>query len=257
MKASLLCCIPIGWVFSAYLGGTSAQEDAANKEASKGYPDKGYPDKGYDNARANYKDSFKYYGPQGLWESWTPNQKEGRNTWIFWTGGNQKFLRLGTKLGGSFQLPVSIEFFRMLDTRNRNKRFQMFGLINEPNCEEAKEPEKETGLWLDKWNGDPEGVYPKGPYPDTKVYGEPTGIVGLRKFKNPEFWGDNPDAQANKKKWNVNEYFKAPHKFEPPYFVGFSCAFCHIAFDPTNPPEDPTRPRWENLAANIGNQRSL
>lgn len=199
--------------------------------------------------RAKWQDSFRYYGPQGLWKSWTPQQKAGRDTWIFWTGGNEKFLRNGTKLGGSFTVPISIDFFRMLDTRNRGKRFQMLGLINEPNCEEAKEPEKETGLWLDKWNGDPEKDYPP-----TEIYGLPTGIVGLRKFKNPSFWGTTAEAQANKQKWNVTEYFKAPGKFEPPYLIGFSCAICHIAFDPTNPPQDPANPRWENLAANIGNQ---
>src|SRR6266566_5009368 len=45
-----------------------------------------------------------------------------------------------------------------------------------------------------------------------------------------------------------------PAKVVPPYLVGLTCAFCHIAFDPNNPPKDPENPRWENLAANIGNQ---
>src|SRR5205807_2034106 len=36
--------------------------------------------------------------------------------------------------------------------------------------------------------------------------------------------------------------------------VGFSCAFCHMGFNPLNPPANPEEPRWENLAANIGNQ---
>src|SRR5262249_50996885 len=95
---------------------------------------------------------------------------------------------------------------------------------------------------------------PKQYYPDPKVYGEPTGIVGLRKFRNPKFWGDDDQAAQNRKAWDVAAYFKAPQKFEPPYFIGFSCAFCHMGFDPTNPPKDPAKPRWENLAANIGNQ---
>jgi hypothetical protein len=33
-----------------------------------------------------------------------------------------------------------------------------------------------------------------------------------------------------------------------------SCGFCHMAFNPTNPPKDVLNPRWENLAGAIGNQ---
>src|SRR5205085_9888015 len=48
--------------------------------------------------------------------------------------------------------------------------------------------------------------------------------------------------------------FDAPWATEPPFLVGFSCAFCHMSFNPLNPPKDPEAPRWENLAANMGNQ---
>jgi hypothetical protein len=204
--------------------------------------------------RAGWPDSFKYYGPGGLWKSWSPSQRFGRDTWIFWTGGNQKFLRLASQLAGQLPTPISIEFFRMLDSRNRYERFRKFGLINEPNCDQSSDPD-EFGLYLDKWAGDPLHYYPSDPkyyadHPDyyaadPKVYGEPTGIVGLRKFPNPRF---------DRSKWNVADYFNNPGRIEPPYLMGFSCAFCHIAFDPNNPPKDPERPRWENLAANMGNQ---
>ncbi len=121
----------------------------------------------------------------------------------------------------------------MLDSRNRGKRFQLFGLVNEPNCVASAEPD-EYGLYLDKWNGDPyvrkqgdEDKYAEAPfakgkypyYPDPAAYpeyGEPTGIVGLRKFRNPNF---------DKGKWDVNKYFDQPWAVEPPYVVGFSCAF--------------------------------
>lgn len=204
--------------------------------------------------RSAWPDSFKYYGPNGLWKTWSPSQRYGRDTWIFWTGGNQKFLRLASQLAGQLPASISIEFFRMLDSRNRYERFRKFGLVNEPNCERSMEPD-EFGLYLDKWNGDPLHYYPGDPQyytdhhdyyaADPKVYGEPTGIVGLRKFPNPKF---------DKSKWNAAEYFNNPGRIEPPYVIGFSCAFCHIAFDPNNPPKDPERPRWENLAANMGNQ---
>ena len=41
---------------------------------------------------------------------------------------------------------------------------------------------------------------------------------------------------------------------QPPYLVGMTCGFCHIGFNPLNPPVDPERPRWSELAGAIGNQ---
>ena len=33
-----------------------------------------------------------------------------------------------------------------------------------------------------------------------------------------------------------------------------TCGFCHMGFHPQSPPADPDNPRWENIAANLGNQ---
>jgi hypothetical protein len=212
-------------------------------------------------------------------------QRLGRDTWIHWTWGNQKLLRKASVFAGNLPVPVSIDFFRLLDSRKRATRFRDFGLINEPNCSVSLRPDK-YGLYLDHFDGDPLGYYPVsdadrkaypesypapkgeavGKYPlrysrkeenkprqyrgaeDLRHYGRPTGVVGLRLFDNPAF------DEAARKKWDVGQYFKNPGKVEPPYLVGFSCAFCHIAFAPNNPPADPENPRWENLAANLGNQ---
>jgi mono/diheme cytochrome c family protein len=184
--------------------------------------------------------SYAYYGKGVYGESpYSPEQQEGRNTWIMWTAGNQKFFRLGTKLGGE-KAGVSIEYFRLLDSRDRATRFARLGLINEPNCYQASKPD-EYGLWLDEWAGDPD---PKA-YPDTNVYGKPTGVIGLRKYPNPSF---------DRSKWDVNKYFASPDQVEPPYLIGMSCAFCHMGFHPQRFPDDPVNPKWENLAANLGNQ---
>ncbi len=197
--------------------------------------------------RSKLPDSFKYYGPNGLWSKWSDDQKIGRDTWIMSTFGNQKFYRLLAEFGGS--LGMSIDFFRMLDSRRRGERFKLLGLINEPNFEGNKK--NKYGFWMDEWKGDPiEGAYPK----DDKWYGEPTGIIGLRKFINPKFTKENEEAWLNDPDASVRKYFDNPSGVEPPYLVGISCSLCHIAFDPLNPPKDAENPRWENLAANIGNQ---
>lgn len=197
--------------------------------------------------RSKLPDSFKYYGPNGLWYKWNDGQRLGRDTWIMSSYGNQKFYRILTKFGGS--LGISVDFYRLLDSRRRGERFKLLGLINEPNFEGGKQDR--YGFWVDEWRGDPvAGAYPR----DDRWYGEPTGIVGLRKFRNPKFTEELERAWLEDPAASVRTYFKDPAAVEPPNLFGITCAFCHIAFDPLNPPKDPAHPRWENLAANIGNQ---
>jgi mono/diheme cytochrome c family protein len=258
-----------------------------------------------DEARGGNDDSYYYYGPGRLSEEWNYNppraegedesvtakrdrarrQRRGRDTWIHWTWGNQKVIRSATVLAGRLPVPVSIDFFRLLDSRRRGTRFRDFGLINEPNCGSSKKDEpdydekilKAYGLYIDRWNGDPYGYYPvskyyrdkygkdfpktpedyKDYYPEKfpgtpqeeedfyRHYGRPSGIVGLRLFDNPAFKG---------KEWDVGRYFRNPGLVEPPFLVGFTCGLCHVAFDPLKPPADPEHPHWNNLAANVGNQ---
>jgi hypothetical protein len=228
---------------------------------------------GQEPNRSKLPDSFRYYGPNGLWKTWNDDQKIGRNSWLFYTAGNQQFYHILRTFAGEFG--ISIDFYRLLNTKGRPDRFRTLGLINEPNFAPEGETD-EYGFFMDKWNGDPEGLYdeatgaPLGPkgepltgpaaakkgyYPwNPKWYGEPTGILGLRKFPNPDFTDDLKKAWLADKEGSVRKYFKNPGKVEPPYIFGITCSFCHIAFDPLNPPKDPANPRWENLAANIGNQ---
>ena len=210
----------------------------------------GYVYGGYQYDRSKAPDSFKYYGPNGLWATWDQGQKLGRDTWFFDTYGNQKFYRILARFGG--QIGLSVDFFRLLDSKRRNDRFRTLGLINEPNFVQAGDDETdEYGFRLDKWKGDPlADEYPSDP----KWYGKPTGIIGLRIFPNPAFAEDKKREWLKDKKASVQKYFANPGKVEPPHIVGITCALCHVAFDPLNPPPDPVNPRWENLSANIGNQ---
>lgn len=307
-------------------GTVSAEDETAKSydEYSAGYESYSPHPAGYQVDGEPRPNSIRYYGPGRSWYDWEsqklPEQKNwvrGRNTWWFFTGGSERFYReLSVRLG---KLDVSVEFFRLLDSRKRHLRFQQVGLINEPNFKLATKPNK-YGLWLDepmdadqaelakikdyleKLEDDPQkkyylakleecypdlkrkeldgkahGRYPGDPfypkYQDESDYGLPTGVVGLRMFKNPKFTPEmDHDWQTDWKKWwdasnhgkdlpddpklrnPVADYMANPGKVEPPYLVGITCAFCHVAFDPTNPPDDPVNPRWENLSANIGNQ---
>lgn len=229
-----------------------------------------------DDQRATYPDSIKYYGPAGYWERISRDKtlQRGRDTWWFYTAGNERFYRaLSNKVG---QLGFSVDFLRLLDSRRRKERFAELGLINEPGYRQADKP-NELGLWLDQptepLKRDP--LLPADPaYPsseqDVADYGYPTGIIGLRMFKNPSFTDEM--EKTWKEQWKkleaegkntastyeasdaVKTYFQRPGLEQPPFLVGITCAFCHVAFDPLNPPKDQANPRWDNLSANLGNQ---
>lgn len=159
----------------------------------------------------------------------TDAQRRGRDTWYFWTGGNENFwVKMAEITEGSVNL------LDYVDSRRHGRRFAMLGAITQPGCRAATAPD-EHGLWMDQCDQPPVPGVP----------GSPTGITGLRRFDNPRF-----DAT----KWNAEAYFKKPGSMQPPYLVGMACGFCHIGFNPLNPPENPEAPRWGNLAGGIGNQ---
>jgi hypothetical protein len=173
----------------------------------------------------------------------TPEKIKGRNTWNLWCAGDEQFWeRMSRESYGM------IDLLKTIDSRNRTNRFVMAGLINEPGFRPAAQPDQ-YGLWIDvpiAGEGEPAGI-------DPKVYGHPTGIMGLRLFENPDFKGDAV------KNWDANRYYNDPDyavskTLVRPYRVGVACGTCHIAFNPCKPPDDPENPKWENLASTIGNQ---
>ncbi|MEZ5287233.1 MAG: hypothetical protein R2712_21015 [Vicinamibacterales bacterium] len=171
-----------------------------------------------------YQDDYGY-GNRPL----TPEQREGRDTWYFWTGGNQKFwVEMARITDGNVNL------LNYVDSRRHGHRFRELGAITQPGCEAATGPDQ-YGLWMDQCDQPPVPGVP----------GEASGIVGLRKFPNPRF---DPAA------WDAVAYMQHPGTMQPPYLIGMTCGFCHIGFNPINPPADPERPTWHNLAGTIGNQ---
>jgi hypothetical protein len=198
----------------------------------------------------------------------TPGEIKGRNTWIAWTFGNDRFWdAISKKSNGTLDFLKTISSHPKLKF-GRHNRWGWLGLVNEPCFQEATGPDPERfGLWLDK----PGPACPPDPfaneqkYPGVKIgargknmpvgsfYGYRTGIVGLRLFPNPAF-----DEEAAKK-WDAQRYYDDPSYYlskdlVKPYRIGMSCGFCHVGPDPTRPPADPENPKWENLSSNVGAQ---
>ena len=196
---------------------------------------------------------------------------QGRDMWLVWSAGNDRFWDVLTNNSfGTFDLLKTISSAPGLKF-SRDNRWEYFGVINEPCFEKATGPDPERfGLWLDKRRVDcPAGPDPfadEKKYPGVKIdargqgtvpvgsyYGEPTGIVGLRLFPNPNF-----DEEA-RKKWDAKRFYEDPSYYQSkelvrPYRVGMACGFCHIGPSPVSPPSNPNAPQWKNLNSTVGSQ---
>ena len=166
-------------------------------------------------------------------------ERKGRNTWILWTAGDQTFWDTMARDGAGIG-----DLLRAIDSRQRATRFHDGGMINQPGFTSASKPD-EYGLWID------EGPQEAGV--DPRVYGRPTGIIGLRLYRNPKF-----DATAAAR-WSAEKYYRDPAYYKDrnltrPYVVGMTCGFCHVAFNPERTPKDVENPQWSELASTIGNQ---
>jgi hypothetical protein len=198
----------------------------------------------------------------------TPDEVKGRNSWIVWTGGNDRFWdTISRKSNGTLDFLKTLSSFPGLKA-NRDNRWNYLGLVNEPCFEKAAGPDPARfGLWLDHRRAD----CPKDPFeneqkypgvaigargknlPAGSFYGWATGVVGLRLFPNPEF------DEAAEKKWDAKRYYEDPSYYlskdlVKPYRVGMSCGFCHVGPSPIHPPVDAEKPTWADLSSNVGAQ---
>jgi hypothetical protein len=207
----------------------------------------------------------------------TPAEVKGRNSWLVWTGGNDRLWdKLTIASFGALDLLKTISSHQGL-WASRDNRWHYLGLVNEPCFEKATGPDPDRfGLWLDKRKPvspecPPDPFENEQKYPGVKLgargttfadgkklpvgsfYGYATGVAGLRLFPNPDF------DQAAEAKWDAEKFYNDSSYYNRrelvrPYRVGMSCAFCHIGPNPIKPPADPENPKWENLSANVGAQ---
>ena len=164
------------------------------------------------------------------------NEVRGRNMWILWTGGNDRFWdKMTTASLGVFDMLkiVTSHPSQKHDGKpyDRDSRWSWLGAINEPCFDKPRGPDPQRfGLWLDKRQqsclADPfedEKKYPgvvigaRGKsigdgktLPVGSSYGWGTGILGLRLFPNPDF--DEPAA----KRWDPERFYTDPSYYNDP-----------------------------------------
>jgi hypothetical protein len=198
----------------------------------------------------------------------TPDEVKGRNMWLVWTGGNDRFWdKMTGYTYGAFDL-LKIVTSHPGQKFDRDTRWARLGLINEPCFNKAAGADpKRYGLWLDQRDPGcaPDPFENETKYPGVAIgargktvpvgsyFGYASGIVGLRLFPNPAF-----DDKA-KARWDPERYYSDPTYFNDPklirpYRVGMSCGFCHVGPSPSKPPADPAHPAFANLSSTVGAQ---
>jgi hypothetical protein len=210
----------------------------------------------------------------------TPDEVKGRNMWIVWTGGNDRFWDKVIKNSmATFDLLKIVTSHPSQNYCNgqrcdRDNRWHWLGALNEPCFDKPTGPDpKRFGLWLDARSPGcaPDPFEDETKYPGVKIgargatfsdgtklpvgsyFGYGTGIVGLRLFPNPDF------NQAAKDRWDAERYYTDPSYYNDPnlvrpYRIGMSCGFCHVGPSPIHPPADPARPQWSNINSTVGAQ---
>jgi hypothetical protein len=210
----------------------------------------------------------------------SPEEVQGRNMWLLWTGGNDRFWDKVTRNSMAtfdlLKIVTSHPSQMYCDGKHcdRDSRWHWLGALNEPCFDKPTAPDPNRfGLWLDARRKD----CPAEPFEDEKAYpgvkigargaaftdgsklpvgsyfGYATGIVGLRLFPNPDF------DQAAKDKWDPEKYYTDENYYKNPdlirpYRIGMACGFCHVGPSPIHPPADPSNPQWANLNSTVGSQ---
>ena len=165
---------------------------------------------------------------------------DGMDTWHWWVGvDNPGFWSDLAQLtaGAHNYTNLRLDLLRLLMVVKREDRFKQLGLINDPDCVAADAPDQ-FGMKLDRMK---DGTLQWDP----EKFGFSSGVIGIQLFKNEKF---------DPKHWSADAYVRGGQAMEAPYKVGMACVFCHVGFNPLNPPENPAEPKWPNLTSSFGNQ---
>ncbi len=157
-------------------------------------------------------------------------ERRGRDTWYFWTGGNEKFwVEMARKTQGN------VDLINYVDSRRNGRRFRELGAITQPGCVPATSADRVRPVVRSLRSARRYPTCPANPPASSACASSPTRSSTSRSGTRRSTWPTRASA-------------------DPPYLIGMSCGFCHIGFNPLNPPADPERPKWSNLTGTIGNQ---
>ena len=214
----------------------------------------------------------------------TTEEIKGRNGWIVWTGGNDRFWDLiANRSVGALDFlktlssydperdptvrPEDKERLKKAYYANRNNRWYYLGLVNEPCSRKPAVPTRNATVCGStsaapivlrtrsrtrrSIRASPSARAAKtcrsAPTTATRLASSASGSSPIPNSTRP------PPRNGTRSATTRPEYYN-PDNLVKPYRVGMSCGFCHVGPNPIKPPADPENPQWENLSSNVGAQ---
>ena len=199
----------------------------------------------------------------------TPDEIKGRNMWLVWTGGNDRFWDTLTQL--SFGDLRSAED-RLVASRPEVQPRQPLELPRPGQRAVLREGDRPRSRSLRpvarrarSADCPPDPFENETKYPGVAIGARGKTVAGrlvlrLRhRHRRPAAvsqsglrrsggQGVGPGALLQR-----SGYYNDKDLVRP-YRVGMSCGFCHVGPSPVKPPADPENPKWANLSSNVGAQ---
>ena len=198
----------------------------------------------------------------------TPDEVKGRNMWLVWTGGNDRFWdRMTGYTFGAFDL-LKIVTSRPGQKFDRDTRWSWLGLVNEPCFAKPSDPIPSATAC--GWTSATPPVHPtrsrtRRPIRAwssaraarlcrwAHISATPAASSACGCFPIRTSTPRPPPAGTRRNTTPSKLYYNDP-KLVRPYRVGMSCGFCHVGPSPVNPPADPAHPAFANLSSVVGAQ---
>ena len=210
----------------------------------------------------------------------TPDEVQGRNMWLVWTGGNDRFWDRVTR-----DSLATFDLLKVITSHpsqtycdgqhcDRNSRWHWLGALNEPCFEKPTAPDpKRFGLWLDVRGAIARPIRSRTrrstralksaraarrsrmvrPCRSAPISATPPGSSGCASFPirtstRPPKTSGTPSAITPTRITTT-----IPNLVRP-YRVGMACGFCHVGPSPIHPPANPAHPQWADLNSTVGSQ---
>ena len=199
----------------------------------------------------------------------TPEEIKGRNSWIVWTAGNDRFWDgIGVTAYRRARFPEDAVVASQPEDQPRSTAGSISAWSTSRASSRPTGPDpKRHGLWLDQRSPD----CPPDPFENEQKY--PGVAIGARgktietrlllrlchgrrrapAVSEPRLRRAGREGVGCESLLHRPEYYNS-NTLVRPYRVGMSCGFCHVGPNPTKPPADPENPKWENLSSNVGAQ---
>lgn len=266
----------------AFVGCKSMNLNGPERKPSSEYKKDAFVEKGYEEA--HHREMHKDYK---LSNDQIKKELAGRTIW-YKSAPNGRFHTYAFPQ----KINAPINWYKVLRSDWRFKRFNVWGIINDPDCCtpgmdcNSKGIRTDTGasptmadtygldycpgddyLWkfVGKADWDYSQYDPACADPTVKDADQLDGdresschlafgtSTGAVGFRKFPNPRFNPDRWAKIGGWPGYEKRGFDGSVEPPFRVGISCASCHASFEPTRPPLDVNAPAWANISGTTGN----